>query len=70
MKTFPRTGSPFPAAICALAKARANESSMPITSPVDRISGPRMVSAREKRWKGNTASFTLKCSGTKVFSMP
>ena len=31
---------------------------MPITSPVERISGPRMVSTPGKRANGNTASFT------------
>ena len=29
-----------------------------MTSPVERISGPRMVSTLGKRAKGNTASFT------------
>ena len=35
---------------------------MPMTSPVDFISGPKTVSAPGKRPKGMTASFTLKCS--------
>ena len=35
---------------------------MPMTSPVDFISGPSTVSAPGKRPKGMTASFTLKCS--------
>ena len=35
---------------------------MPITSPVERISGPSSVSAPGKRLKGSTASFTV-CSG-------
>ncbi len=39
-------------------KARANDRSQPITSPVERISGPRIVSTPGKRAKGRTASFT------------
>ena len=31
---------------------------MPITSPVERISGPRIVSTPGNRANGNTASFT------------
>ena len=34
-----------------------------MTSPVDFISGPRMVSTPGKRLKGNTASFTEKYGG-------
>ena len=56
--TRPDSGNVVPAANCALAKARANESSIPITSPVERISGPSAVSTSAKRLNGNTASFT------------
>jgi hypothetical protein len=41
-----------------LAKASAKLTPMPITSPVDFISGPRMVSTPGNLMKGNTASFT------------
>ena len=34
---------------------------MPMTSPVDFISGPRTVSAPAKRANGRTASLTLTC---------
>ena len=37
--------------------------SMPITSPVERISGPSSESTSGKRSNGRTASFTLTCSG-------
>ena len=70
MNTRPPIGSALPAAIWALANARGNESSSPITSPVERISGPRIVSALEKRWKGKTASFTLRCLGRTVPRIP
>ena len=45
-----------------LANAHGKFSAMPMTSPVDFISGPRMVSAPGKRPKGITASLTLKRS--------
>ncbi len=65
--TAPDAGSTVPPPSWLLAKARANAGAMsspgrrqsrPITSPVERISGPRMVSTPGKRAKGNTASFT------------
>ncbi len=49
----------MPAAIWLLAKARPKVEPMPITSPVDRISGPRRVSTPGNRPKGSTASLTL-----------
>ena len=49
----------MPAAIWLLAKARPNVEPIPITSPVERISGPRRVSTPGKRSKGSTASLTL-----------
>ena len=58
MNTVPSWGSLLPAPSCDLAKARAKLGSMPMTSPVDFISGPRMTSTPGKRAKGNTASLT------------
>ena len=52
-----------PAAIWLLAKARPNVRSMPITSPVERISGPSSESTSGKRSNGRTASFTLTWPG-------
>ena len=49
------------AAVWLLANARPNERSMPMTSPVERISGPRIVSTSGKRLNGSTASFTATC---------
>jgi hypothetical protein len=42
--TVPADGSGWPAESAALANAMPNDSSKPITSPVERISGPRMMS--------------------------
>ena len=61
---MPLCGSLTPAPSCDLAKARSKLASSPITSPVDFISGPRMVSTFGKRAKGNTASFTATCGAT------
>jgi len=43
--TLPLDGSFWPPAMAALAYALANVRSMPMTSPVERISGPSSVSA-------------------------
>ena len=43
---------------------------MPMTSPVERISGPRMVSAPGNLANGNTLSFTAVCRGTDASSTP
>ena len=43
-KTLPSSGSGAPAAACALPNAVGKSSAMPMTSPVDFISGPRRVS--------------------------
>src|SRR4051812_35965968 len=59
MKTVPRWGSAAPAAACALAKAVGKSRAMPITSPVERISGVRTASEPSKRSNGRTASLTL-----------
>src|SRR5882672_8666489 len=60
-KTAPASGRSTPAPSCDLAKARPKSASSPMTSPVERISGPRMRSTPGKRAKGNTASLTATC---------
>ena len=62
-KTLPAVGSEPYAAACDLANARPNPASMPITSPVDFISGPSSESSPlpagvRNRLNGSTASFT------------
>ncbi len=65
--TAPAAGSTVPPPSWLLAKARAKagarpspgrRQSRPMTSPVERISGPSTVSTPGKRANGNTASFT------------
>ena len=46
-----------------MAKAVGKSGPIPITSPVERISGPSAGSAPKNRWNGSTAAFTLMCSG-------
>ncbi len=58
MNTLPDFGSLVPEAICDLMKASPKVRPTPITSPVDFISGPRMVSTPGNLLKGKTASFT------------
>src|SRR3954452_9969733 len=58
MNAVPESGSAAPAAACALAKAVGKSRATPITSPVERISGPRRASAPSKRSNGSTASLT------------
>ena len=63
MNTVPEVGMSVDAPSCDLAKAVGKSRSMPITSPVDRISGPRTVSTISplfvrKRLKGRTAALT------------
>jgi hypothetical protein len=70
MKTRPDTGSREPLAISDLPKASAVVMAMPITSPVDRISGPRMVSTPGNFWNGNTLSFTETCAGRAISFTP
>ena len=55
----PVRGSGRPAARSALPNAVGKSGPIPMTSPVDRISGPRVESAPAKRWNGSTAAFTL-----------
>ena len=58
-KTFPRVGSAWPAATIAFASAIPGSASIPMTSPVDFISGPSTVSTPGNRPNGRTAAFTL-----------
>jgi hypothetical protein len=61
--TLPSVGRPGLAAACAFAKAIPRSASRPITSPVERISGPSAIVAPGEPTKGNTASFTHQCFG-------
>ena len=54
----PRSDSVTPAPNSALAYASPKLRELPITSPVDFISGPRTLSSRGKRLKGNTGALT------------
>ncbi len=56
--TRPLVGSGPYAALWLLAYATPKPASIPITSPVDFISGPSTVSTPVNRLKGSTASFT------------
>ena len=56
--TVPPLGSCVPTAACAFANAVGKSAATPITSPVERISGPSSASAPAKRSNGSTASFT------------
>src|ERR1043165_1992765 len=58
MKAVPRDGNDKPAAIIALPYASPNVSPMPITSPVECISGPRTGSTSGNFPNGNTGDFT------------
>jgi hypothetical protein len=56
--TVPLVGSACPAATMALARAAPGSASIPMTSPVERISGPRIVSVPGNRPNGSTAALT------------
>ena len=63
MKTVPEVGMSVEAPSCDFAKAVGKSRSMPITSPVERISGPSTVSTASprrvrNRLKGKTAALT------------
>lgn len=63
MKIRPDVGSPDSVPICVFANAAPKDSSIPITSPVERISGPSTESttrpsAVRNRLNGRIASFT------------
>ena len=68
--TLPAFGSRTPAASWLLRNASPKVSPTPITSPVDFISGPRIVSTPGNLMNGNTASFTEKYGGTISPSTP
>ena len=70
MNTCPARGSFTPAASWLLANAVGKSSAMPITSPVDFISGPRMTSTPEKRANGKTDSFTATCLNSASWVWP
>ncbi|CFL94017.1 Uncharacterised protein [Bordetella pertussis] len=70
MKTVPESGRRTPAASCDLTKASPKLLPTPMTSPVDFISGPRMVSTPGNLTNGKTASLTLKYGGTTSRVMP
>ena len=55
---FPSRGRVEPAASCDFRYAVRNSRPIPITSPVDRISGPRITSTPGNFTKGKTASLT------------
>ena len=55
-KMVPDSGRLPSAAICALANAIPKLSAIPMTSPVERISGPKTVSTPGSLVKGKTAS--------------
>src|SRR3954447_2117690 len=58
MNAVPVSGSAAPAAACALANAVGKSRATPMTSPVERISGPSTASEPSKRSNGSTASLT------------
>ncbi len=58
MKALPGAGAPMPAASCARAKAAPKLRPTPITSPVERISGPRIGSTFWNFRNGKIASLT------------
>ena len=69
--TRPLVGSAPYAASCDFANAVPKPASMPITSPVDFISGPSTVSTPVNRFQGMTASFTqIAASSGKVAPSP
>ena len=61
---MPVGGSATPAASCDLNSASPKVRPTPITSPVERISGPSSVSTPGNLAKGKTASLTEKYGGT------
>jgi hypothetical protein len=69
-QTAPCSGSRWPAPSIALTNAMPKLSAPPITSPVDFISGPRMVSTPGKRTNGNTGLFTNTPAGVKSSVIP
>ncbi len=66
MKTLPEAGSTEPAAICAFRYALRKSRSIPMTSPVDFISGPRTASTPGNFTNGKTDSFTAMWASSRV----
>ena len=64
MQTLPRLGSREPAPSWLLSMASPKLRPAPMTSPVERISGPRIGSTPGNLLNGNTASLTEKYGGT------
>jgi hypothetical protein len=64
MKIAPPNGNSLSAASCAFANALPNDVEIPITSPVERISGPSSGSNSRNLVNGKTASFTEWYGGT------
>ena len=56
--TLPPSGSFWPAPHCPLRKASSKVGAIPMTSPVERISGPSRMSTPGKRRNGKTDSLT------------
>ena len=63
MTTVPLLGRREPAPSWLFSIASPNVRPTPITSPVERISGPRIGSTPGNLLNGNTASLTLKYGG-------
>ena len=61
MNTVPFSGSGVPALIWALRNASPKLTPTPITSPVERISGPSTGSTPWNLLNGNTGDFTKSC---------
>src|ERR1035437_506630 len=61
MKTVPFSGSGLPAEICAFKNASPKLMPTPITSPVERISGPSTGSTPWNLLNGNTGDLTKTC---------
>ena len=58
MNTVPSFGKDIPAASWLFTNANPGVASIPITSPVERISGPNTASVLGNLLNGSTASFT------------
>ena len=70
IKARPPRASSTPAPNCAFAYASSKFSPTPITSPVERISGPKIGSTPWNLANGNTTSLTEKNGGIISFVTP
>src|SRR5438034_10842653 len=66
MKIVPFAGNGVPALSCALENASPKFSPTPITSPVERISGPRAGSTPGNLLNGNTGDLTKNFGATRT----